>query len=1326
MKIRKYDGTNWVQQYPEVNVDAIVTTNDPDTATGTASDTFLRGDGSWQTVASSFNGGTITNNLTIDSASFASLTLDRESTTSSSIVQFTNNGGVVGGVGGFGNDGLQFRTTDGTQMVIDASNNVGIGTTSPTQKLDVIGDIRISNSNPVLVLNDTGTTTGNAYVDYQAGTSLKVHAGSDALTFVAGNAERARIANNGKMGLGTIAPGAMLHIVDSTSGSELAKFRNDGDTADITIKTTSGAVGVIKSGAGDPLQLSTNGSDTQGIRIDTSGNVGIGTTSPLAKLNVHGDSGLYITTVTNNPTDGAQIRFSDNTSQGQYGFIKYKHANQTVETEPVNSDDGFIIGGSEANTVVSIQGSLNVENQSNFEQQVELDGTDLHLNGVGTNTAPGNNAMKVSGYGMLANRGAVYFTNANASGDISFHIGNVHGSGDNLMRLIGSTSRVGIGTASPAEKLEVVGKIRASDKFQHKGTGGYYLYNSSMDFRGAFYDNGTSTQIYGDGNGSTPIITLESGDATFSNDVTVQGDLYVTGSFTTIDTNTSTTEQWSITNDGTGPAVIVNQVGDQPIMRLQDDGVTKVEFGDNGDIALSGADLTLGSGSYQHLARSSYITFYGDNSPNHSIASRNKTYGSDDDIRINTYGALLINLDSNNNNTSNASFEIGRHGGAGTISDWLFKVDGETGSVGIGTTSPASKLEVNGDIQLQRSNEIIFGETVGGNPRAVIFSTENEFSSDYNGLGFSIGNQGRTGPSMYIRSDGKVGIGTTSPSQKLEVEGNINANELHLNNTDTILKEGSGNSVRMQTNSGYIDIGPTNTGWGHIQTDRGRFYFNKGADFDGDVRMYSNNTTKMEESTGYIYELGNRVLTEASDVLLSYEFSPGSSAGSRRFVRLFTLNGFNNSSGAYADVILTGAGDYGDFDRTALRIIAGERGNAVTVDVFSLNAEDTTDAPIIYSKSTGTANTFEIWAQLADYNLQHRLNVLGKHGGFTVNLDSITTTTPSGLSTVTQKTLWHSGNDGNGSGLSADNLRGYVPQESASANSIAKRDGNGDLKANKFIDGNNTSYYIDSASTSVMNAVQFQTLQSNKTSYGEPSSENFYRLKIQNQGGTHNDVGLGQTASGNLGYNVTAANAHIFYEGTNGEIARLQPSGLALNHSGTGTVDSKAITFISQFNNTDVSRDLKTNSSGALLFNGNALATEAYVTANAGGGGVTSIKNFSGPYVNTNGFTAKQLPLSKTLSTGDRIGLSVIVGTTSSYGTRTQQTVWLEVGTSSHAVLFAYYDNSTSTMRLYSAEVYISSGNLYIDDAVAWTDGAFGHSGSSTSAIYVMDVLEYA
>jgi len=69
---------------------------------------------------------------------------------------------------------------------------------------------------------------------------------------------------------------------------------------------------------------------------------------------------------------------------------------------------------------------------------------------------------------------------------------------------------VGIGTTNPSEKLEVVGKVRASDNFEKKGSGGYYLYNSSMGFRGALYDNGSVTSIYGDGNGSTPVININS------------------------------------------------------------------------------------------------------------------------------------------------------------------------------------------------------------------------------------------------------------------------------------------------------------------------------------------------------------------------------------------------------------------------------------------------------------------------------------------------------------------------------------------------------------------------------------------------------------------------------------------------------------------------------------------------------------------------------------------------------------------------------------------------------------------------------------------------
>ena len=77
--------------------------------------------------------------------------------------------------------------------------------------------------------------------------------------------------------------------------------------------------------------------------------------------------------------------------------------------------------------------------------------------------------------------------------------------------------------------------------------------------------------------------------------------------------------------------------------------------------------------------RGDFITFYGDNSTNHSISSRNASGGIDDDIRINSYGSVYINLDSNVNNGSSADFMIGRHGQAtGTIANTdLFRVYGD-------------------------------------------------------------------------------------------------------------------------------------------------------------------------------------------------------------------------------------------------------------------------------------------------------------------------------------------------------------------------------------------------------------------------------------------------------------------------------------------------------------------------------------------------------------------------------------------------------------------------------------------------------------------------
>jgi len=77
---------------------------------------------------------------------------------------------------------------------------------------------------------------------------------------------------------------------------------------------------------------------------------------------------------------------------------------------------------------------------------------------------------------------------------------------------------------------------------------------------------------------------------TISSDLTVQGDFTVTGTTTTIDTDTVVTDQMSITNTGTGPALIVNQTGSQPVVDFQDDGTSAFYIEDGGFVGMGTSD----------------------------------------------------------------------------------------------------------------------------------------------------------------------------------------------------------------------------------------------------------------------------------------------------------------------------------------------------------------------------------------------------------------------------------------------------------------------------------------------------------------------------------------------------------------------------------------------------------------------------------------------------------------------------------------------------------------------------------------------------------------
>jgi hypothetical protein len=289
-------------------------------------------------------------------------------------------------------------------MRIKRDGNVGIGTTSPSAKLEV--DTSLAGEYGTYIHNQSSTGKG-LLVKTNNDTS------SDPVLWVGRNNQNPSLfvgggANGGNVGIGTTSPNAKLVVADGMLGSlsqtALEFIPQDSNNRNI-IFSYDRSGGAYKELNFDASNFKFNPGGSTKVVIDTSGNVGIGTTSPSKKLHVVGDELIY--------------------------------GNLYLESTP----NGF--------RQIAMNTSDGADNQS------------LYLCGGGTASVVRGAQVVVKGNEASSEGGSAIIQAGRVStGDIIFKTGVTVGE---RMR-IDEAGNVGIGTASPTSKLEVAGgDIELSD-----------------------------------------------------------------------------------------------------------------------------------------------------------------------------------------------------------------------------------------------------------------------------------------------------------------------------------------------------------------------------------------------------------------------------------------------------------------------------------------------------------------------------------------------------------------------------------------------------------------------------------------------------------------------------------------------------------------------------------------------------------------------------------------------------------------------------------------------------------------------------------------------
>jgi hypothetical protein len=325
--------------------------------------------------------------------------------------------------------------TTGSALTFDGTN-FGVGTSSPIYDLQVGSYGVDADSTLALASTTTGTGTirfgdGTSGVDANAGQIQYVHT-NNAMTFSTVASEQMRLTSTG-LGIGTSSPDAPLTL--NGSASSRINMRA-GNTRYGTLFADAG-VFAISSITSIPVVFGIN--DIEQMRLTSTG-LGIGTSSPSAKLDIAGNTNGSLFNVRQTSAAGSVVYLQPyNAANGGIIYSNWTTGNGTL---------GFAAGTSTAQMVLTNSGNLGIGTSSPGERLNVLGGgaTSSTVNFTGGATGD-DNATIASDFSLIFQIDA---NNNIGSREFNWRVGGKGYSDGTSLMALNSSGNLGLGVTPSA------------------------------------------------------------------------------------------------------------------------------------------------------------------------------------------------------------------------------------------------------------------------------------------------------------------------------------------------------------------------------------------------------------------------------------------------------------------------------------------------------------------------------------------------------------------------------------------------------------------------------------------------------------------------------------------------------------------------------------------------------------------------------------------------------------------------------------------------------------------------------------------------------------